>query len=96
MFHETDRMRFKLPKIEVPPPVEKKESGCEYHKHESKKQPVEEVPEQQAPSWISQVVFSHNMHYLACLVSGGLNGILIYEWQLKPKPNVVQWYDLQQ
>ena len=46
MFHETERMRFKLPKIELPPPVEKKETGCEYHKTESKKQPVEEVSEQ--------------------------------------------------
>jgi len=89
-------MRFRLPKIEAPP-VEQKPSGhgCEFHKHERRDQ-KETEPQvvEQPPSWISQLAFSHNLNYLACLVSGGLNGILIYEWQLKSKPNVVKWIDL--
>lgn len=29
---DSERMKFKLPKIEAPL-IEKKETGCEYHKH---------------------------------------------------------------
>jgi hypothetical protein len=80
----SDRMRFKLPKIEVPV-IEKQPtggSGCEFHEHKprgGKPEPEPQVVEQ-APSWISQLTFSHNLNYLACLISGGLNGVLIYEW----------------
>jgi hypothetical protein len=27
-------------------------------------------------------------------VSGGLNGILVYEWQSRLKPNVTKWFDV--
>lgn len=78
----SERMRFKLPKIEVPV-VEKPvaTTGCEYHEHKprGKPEPEPQVLEQ-APSWISQLVFSHNLNYLAVLISGALNGVLIYEW----------------
>ncbi len=39
-------------------------------------------------------MFSHNLNYLACLVNGGHNGVLIYEWQTRNKPNVLKWFDI--
>ena len=34
------------------------------------------------------------MQYAAALVCGGLNGIIIFEWQQRLKPNVTHWFDI--
>lgn len=66
------------------PEIVKKETiPCEYHKTESKaphKHIVAPKITEQTPSCITQLVFSHNLQYVAALVSGGVNGIVVFEW----------------
>ena len=96
---ECKRVSYRLQRIEEPKPEQKpaKTTGCEYHKHESKAtQNNKEAakPQAQYPaSYISQMTFSHNLKHLACLITGGQNGILVYETGL-PKPKVEKFFDI--
>ena len=36
---------------------------------------------------VSQIAFSFNFMYMAVLVSGSQNGVLVYDWRVKNKPS---------
>lgn len=39
--------------------------------------------------FVSQICFSNDQHYLACLISGTVNRIVIYEWKAGKKVPIV-------
>ena len=36
---------------------------------------------------VTQIAFSFNFMYMAVLVSGSHNGVLVYDWRMKNKPS---------
>jgi len=34
------------------------------------------------------------LQYIAVLINGGVNGIVVFEWQQRLKPNVTKWFDI--
>ena len=39
--------------------------------------------------FVSQICFSNDQHYLACLISGTVNRVIVYEWKAAKKVPVV-------
>lgn len=42
---------------------------------------------------ISQIAFTFNFMYMAVLVSGAQNGVLVFDWKQKNKPSWFEWYN---